>query len=29
VINRRSWRAKQVILDGSNYSLQQPVEGFA
>jgi flagellar assembly factor FliW len=28
VINRRSWRAKQVILDGSNYSLQQPVEGF-
>lgn len=28
VINRRGWRAKQVILDGSNYSLQQIVAGF-
>jgi flagellar assembly factor FliW len=29
VVNRRLWRAKQVILDGTSYSLRQPVEGFA
>jgi flagellar assembly factor FliW len=28
IVNRRSWRAKQVILDGSSYSLHHPVEGF-
>lgn len=28
VVNRRTWHAKQVILDGSSYSLRHPVEGF-
>ena len=28
IVNRRTWRAKQVILDGSDYSLRHPVEGF-
>lgn len=26
VVNRRTWRAKQVILDGSTYALRHPVE---
>jgi len=29
VINRQTWQAKQIILDGTSYSLRHPVEGFA
>lgn len=28
VINRTSWTAKQVILEGAHYSIQAPVQGW-